>query len=127
MSIEHRIGPEGRDDDVTRELRRLYAAPADDAYWQGLQERILAAVAGRPLAASEGWWVALERWSRIGALAAAAALCIAGAALWRAREVREEAALQAMMLHPNTPSAQIAAVAGRSPDNDAVLRDVLTP
>jgi len=41
--------------------------------------------------------------------------------------VREQAALQAMMLHPNTPSAQIAAVAGRSPDNDAVLRDVLTP
>jgi len=52
---------------------------------------------------------------------------VAGAALWRAREVREQAALQAMMLHPNTPSAQIAAVAGRSPDNDAVLRDVLTP
>ena len=83
--------------------------------------------AGRPAVTADGWWVALERWSRIGALAAAAALCIAGAALWRAREVREEAALQAMMLHPNTPSAQIAAVAGRSPDNDAVLRDVLTP
>jgi len=117
MSIEHRIGPEGRDDDVTRELRRLYAAPADDAYWQGLQERILASLAGRPAVTADGWWVALERWSRIGALAA----------LWRAREVREQAALQAMMLHPNTPSAQIAAVAGRSPDNDAVLRDVLTP
>ena len=70
MSIEHRIGPEGRDDDVTRELRRLYAAPADDAYWQGLQERILASLTGRPAATADGWWVALERWSRVGALVA---------------------------------------------------------
>ena len=127
MSIEHRIGPEGRDDDVTRELRRLYAAPADDAYWQALEARILASVAGHSVGDAEGWWTPLERWSRVGALAAAVALCVAGAALWRANEVREQSALQAAMLHPNTPSAQLAAVAGRSPDNDAVLRDVLTP
>jgi len=127
MSIEHRIGPEGRDDDVTRELRRLYAAPPEDAYWLALEARILAAVAGGAAPAPEAWWAPLERWSRVGAIVAAAALCLAGAGVWRAREMREVSALQAAMLHPNAPSAQLAAVAGREPDNDAVLRDVLTP
>jgi hypothetical protein len=41
--------------------------------------------------------------------------------------MREQSALMAAMLHPNTPRAQLEAVAGREPDNDAVLRDALTP
>lgn len=127
MSIEHRIGPDGRDDDLTRELRQLYAAPADDAYWQALEARIMAAVTGPAAIVAEDWSESLARWSRTGALAAAIALCVAGAALWRARELRESSALQAAMLHANTPQAQLAAVAGQSPDSDAVIRDVLTP
>ena len=117
MSIEHRIGPDGRDDDVTRELRSLYAAPTEDAYWQALQARILAAVSGAAPIAVEAWWAPLSRWSRTGAVAAALAL----------REMREQSALQAAMLNPNTPRAQLSAVAGHEPDNDAVLRDALTP
>ena len=123
---EHRIGPEGRDDDLTRELRRVYAAPVDAAYWRALEARILAALE-RDVAASDSWWLPLARWARAGAVAAASAVAVAGATLWRAREAAEEYAIGAAMLHSNAPSAQIAAAAGAKPDNDAVLRDILTP
>jgi type VI protein secretion system component VasK len=124
MTTERRIGPEGRDDDLTRELRRLYAAPADDAYWRALEARIVAAVS---TARTDAWWQPLARWARPGAVAAAIAVALAGAALWKAREAREEYAIQAAMLQSNAPAAQLAAAAGARPDNDAVVRDALTP
>ncbi|HUO52473.1 MAG TPA: hypothetical protein VMT93_08145, partial [Gemmatimonadaceae bacterium] len=112
---------------MTRALRRLYAAPAGDAYWRALEARVLEAVAAERAAAANAWWQPLARWARPGALAAALLLALAGAAVWRAREVREESAIRAAMLQSNAPAAQVAAVAGARPDNEAVLRDVLAP
>jgi len=126
MTTERRIGPEGRDDDLTRELRRLYAAPSDDAYWRALEARILTAVAAQR-AGADAWWQPMARWARPGAVAAAIVVALAGAAIWRVREVREEYAIKAAMLLSNAPAAQLAAAAGARPDNDAVIRDVLTP
>ena len=123
---QHRIGPEGRDDDLTRELRRLYAAPVDAAYWRALEARILAGLEP-DVAAVDAWWLPLARWARAGAVAAAIVVAVASAALWRAREAAEEYAIRAAMLQSNAPSAQLAAAAAAKPDNDAVLRDVLTP
>jgi hypothetical protein len=128
MTPDHRIGPEGREDDVTRGLRRIYAAPADESYWRALQARIVAAVASEAIArAGSGWWLPLARWARAGAAAAAVLLAAAGAALWRAHEVRDRSAFEIVVFQRNAPRAQLAAAAGPTPNSDAVLRDVLSP
>ena len=128
MSTEYRIGPDGRDDDVTRALRQLYAAPEGEAYWHGLEGRILARVSGASAAgAADSWWLSLSRWATPGLIAAAIAFAVAGMTLWRARETRERTELEALLFHANPPMAQLSAVAGTKPDNEAVLRYVLTP
>jgi len=126
MTSDRRIGPEGRDDELTRTLRGMYAAPGTEQYWRDLEQRILARVAAES-APDGGWWLPLSRWARSGAAAAAAALLVAGVALWRDREVREQSAVQAMLLQGNPPLAQLGAAAGTAPDGEAVLRYVLTP
>jgi len=115
-----------QDEQVTRALRALYAPPAGELVWRALERRVLDAIAAER-AAERAWWTPLARWSRVGALAAAVALAVAGAAVWRVREARETAALQAAMLGWNAPPAQLTAVAGRAPDREAVLRDILHP
>lgn len=126
MSMEPRIGPDGRDDDLTRELRSIYAAPQAAAYWRGLEARILAGLpAERGM--SDVWWSPLARWARPGAAVAAAGLLVAAAALWQAREAREDSAIATAMLQANSPTAQVTAAAGTTPDNETVLRYVLTP
>jgi hypothetical protein len=72
--------PDDGDEDVTRGLRAIFAAPGGAAYWTDLESRILARVAEVEL----GWWDELDRWMR-PALAAAAILVIAaGIAMFRA-------------------------------------------
>lgn len=81
---DDRVAPE---DSVTRELRALYAAPAD-GYWDDLEGRILAAVrasAARPGRAAADWWQALAGWARPGLAAAAVLLVIAGSVAVQAR------------------------------------------
>jgi hypothetical protein len=126
MTPDHRIGPVGRDDPLSRALRRLYAAPAEEAYWRTLEASVMARVAAER-EASGGWWLPLARWSRVGAAAVAAALLVAGAALWRERQVRDRSALETVLLQDNHPRAQLSAAAGASPDGDAVLRYLLSP
>jgi len=126
MTPDHRIGPEGRDDEVTRILRRIHAAPGTEEYWRGLEARIMAGVAG-DASAESGWWLPLTHWARAGVAAAAVALLVAGVALWREREVREQAAIETVLLQANPPLSQLAAVAGTAPDSESVLRNLLTP
>lgn len=72
-------GPElVRDDALTTALRELYAPPMGEAYWTALEGRIVAALDGE-----EPLYGLPERWLRRGLVAAAAALLIAGAVLWR--------------------------------------------
>lgn len=72
-------GPElVRDDTLTTTLRELYAAPVGEAYWTALEGRIVAALDG-----DEPVYGLPERWLRRGLLAAAVAVLIAGAVLWR--------------------------------------------
>lgn len=67
-----------------RALRAEYDAPADPAYWDGLEGRIMAAVRqGASSAVSTArapleWWQALAGWSRPGMVAAAAILFLTG-------------------------------------------------
>ena len=41
MTYEPRIGPDGRDDDLTRTLRQIYAAPVEEGYWSTLAQRVM--------------------------------------------------------------------------------------
>jgi hypothetical protein len=42
MRMEPRIGPDGRDDELTRGLRELLAPAGGEAFWEGLERRIRA-------------------------------------------------------------------------------------
>jgi hypothetical protein len=79
----------GADPDVTARLRAAYAAPRDDTYWQGLEQRIMSRINESPVVA---WWSVLAEWRTAGAVAATIALLLAGATL--VREVRLERAMR---------------------------------
>ena len=87
MSNEHRE-PEGinlvRDDALTVELRAIYQSPPDEAYWVGLEHRVMATVDTQG-SASDTWWTVSDRWVRVGLMAAGAALMLAGGMFLRAQ------------------------------------------
>jgi hypothetical protein len=68
---------------LTAMLRDVYAPPAEGAYWDGLQSRILAYVKEREAAAAipVNWWSDLASWAGPG-LAAAALLFAAAGVMW---------------------------------------------
>lgn len=123
MTLEPRIGPQGRDDDLTRALRALYAAPDDEAYWNGLARRIITR-----LRDEEGdWSLPLARWARIGIIAAGIALTIASLALTRTREAQARIAFHTIIETPRTAPLQIATERGTGSEREATLRYVIAP
>jgi hypothetical protein len=86
--------PDGRDDDVTRGLRAMYAAPLSESYWDGLESRIM-----RYVLAGEGgpWWTAFGGWTRAGAIAATLALIAAGIGTRDASDAERRAAYEAVV------------------------------
>jgi hypothetical protein len=83
MTTEYR-GPElVRDDDLTRELRAIYAAPSDASWWAGLEQRINARIDAAVIA--DEWWTVPERWMRVGLIAAGFAVIVAGAMVVRSQ------------------------------------------
>ena len=105
------------DDDVTRGLRALYAAPAGDAYWNELESRIMARVADVELE----WWSELDRWVRPALAAAAVLILAAGIAMFRAQADDSQIVYETMLNSQSTPVAT-----GVRPtlqdDKDAVIR-----
>ncbi len=70
-------------------LRDLYAPPAEGAYWDGLEGRIMAYIARHRAATIPiNWWSDLASWTAPG-LAAAALLFVAAGILW-SRQKDEE-------------------------------------
>ena len=120
---ERRIGPAGRDDDVTRGLRAIYAAPSDPAYWVALEARIMARVG----AEGEAWWHAFRDWVRIGLVAAGVAVAAAGFALARERDLETRLAYQTIVETPRTLAQQIATETSGLPEREATLRYVISP
>ena len=83
-----RLDDDGKGDaKITELLREVYAAPADAAYWDGLQSRILAYVRDHEMAATipVNWWSDLASWAGPG-LAAAALLFAAAGVIWSRQE-----------------------------------------
>ena len=87
------------DEQITRGLRALYAAPAGDGYWNELESRIMARVADVEL----GWWTELDRWVRPALAAAAVLLLTAGVAMFRAHQLESQLAVDNMLSSPDVP------------------------
>ena len=127
MRIERNTPEEPGDEDVTRVLRDLYAAPSSNAsYWDTLETRIMARIA--TAGETPEWWGVFDGWVRVGLAAAVLAGVLAGTALLRAREAQERLAYEAVM-----ESASVIPVAGtmvvRGPGRgarDATLRSLLS-
>ena len=127
MKIERGTPPEWGDEEVTRVLRDVYAAPAPNAsYWDTLESRIMEriATAGESLE----WWSAFHGWGRVGLAAAVLAGVLVGTALMRERESEERIAYQRVM-----ESASVIPVAGptlagepRRGARDATLRSIIS-
>jgi hypothetical protein len=105
------------DDELTRGLRGLYAAPAGHAYWNELESRIMSRVGEVEL----GWWTELDRWVRPALAAAAVLLLAAGAAMFRARQAENEIAVENMLSSPAVP-VNTAIRPGLQDDRDARIR-----
>ena len=90
-----------RDPALTLQLRSLLRPPADAAYWEELEARILAQVNADTLKTKTtstgsfgvimGWWEPFAQWTRVGGMVAAAAVVLAA---WSFRQY--EAAVEAL-------------------------------
>jgi hypothetical protein len=112
-------------DVVTRTLRELFAAPADDAYWRGLEARIMARARASTTPAI-GWWDELHVWARPALVAAAVVLLAVGVAFMRGRQMAKESAYAAVF----TPTALPVETAMRpvlEEPREATLRYLITP
>lgn len=65
------------DDSLKALIRDAYAPPDGDAYWTGLEQRIMARVASETPGDSS-WWSVLAPWGRPALIAATAIFAIAG-------------------------------------------------
>jgi hypothetical protein len=76
-----RLDDEG-DARITELLRGVYAPPAEGAYWDGLETRIMSYIrTHHPAVIPVNWWSDLADWAAPG-LAAAAVLFVAAGMLW---------------------------------------------
>ena len=67
---------------ITAMLRDLYAPPAEGAYWDGLETRIMSYIKAHEVASIPvNWWSDLASWAGPG-LAAAALLFVAAGLMW---------------------------------------------
>ena len=112
-------------DTVTRALRQLYAAPADESYWRGLEARIMARTRSSAMP-TIAWWDELHAWARPALVAAAVVLLAVGVALFRGQEIARESAYAAVF----TPTALPVETAVRpvlEEPREATLRYLITP
>ena len=105
-----------RDPAVTLQLRTLLRPPADSAYWDGLEARIMdrvladgAAESRRLLATTGsfavigGWWEPFAQWRRLGGLVASAALALTAWGIWHTSSDDDRLAYQAAVEALSTP------------------------
>jgi hypothetical protein len=122
MTTEYR-GPElVRDDDLTRELRSIYAAPSDASWWAGLEQRINARIDAA--VAADEWWTVPDRWLRAGLIAAGFAVIVAGALIMRAQTQVTRMAYE-QVINPATVDLLEVARRGKMTEQQAAL-EILT-
>ena len=118
---KHTPYADGDDEEITRGLRLLFAAPSGDPYWNELEARIMARVNEVDL----GWWGELDRWVRPALIAAALLVLAAGMAMFRAQQVETQTAYE-NILTPSPVPVETAIRPTLEGEREASLRDVLT-
>jgi len=111
---------DGDDDEITRNLRAMYAAPVGEHYWNDLEARILARIGEVDL----GWWAELDRWVRPALVAAAVLVLAASVAMFRARQVETRTAYETI-LTPSPVPVETVIRPTLEGDREASLRDVV--
>jgi hypothetical protein len=110
------------DAELTSALRALYAAPAENAYWDALEARILAHVARGDEVTK--WWGELAEMVRPGLVAAAALILAATLAMARSEQLEARNAYGSVIA---TPSSLEASSRGASTgDGDAAIHYLLS-
>ena len=104
-----------RDPAVTLQLRALQRPPADQAYWDGLEARIMDRILADDTASVQrsttsggfavigGWWEPFAQWTRLGGLVAAAALALTAWGIWHTSANDDQLAYQAAVEALSTP------------------------
>lgn len=100
MSDHLKLHTDDDDGELARGLRLVYAAPTDEAYWRGLEARILSGLAAAP---GIGWWDELDRWMRPALAAAAVMLLAASVAMFRAHQEEDQITYEAMLTPTELP------------------------
>jgi hypothetical protein len=120
---EPRIGPEGREDELTRALRAIYARPDDVRFWDDLERRILARVREEDL----GWWQPFRNWVNVGLAAAGLVGLAAGLALMHERDAEARLAYETIVETPRTLAQQLATETVTVPTREATLQYLIEP
>jgi len=91
-----RLDDEG-DANITEVLRDVYATPAEGAYWNSLETRIMSYVEShRQALIPVNWWSDLASWAGPGLAAAALLFMVAGAVLSRQKDEDLQASYEAV-------------------------------
>jgi hypothetical protein len=125
MTIDSRIGPNGREDDLTSALRSLYAPPTDEGYWSELAQRIMVRITNE--ADGDAWWQPFSRLARLGVLAAGVALAVVSITLTRERAADTHSPYETIIEAPRAAPLQIAIEQDISSEREATLRYVIAP
>jgi hypothetical protein len=106
------------DAEFTEALRALYAPPADEGYWDGLEARILAHVAR----SGEGgmWWSEMADMVRPGLVAAAALILAASVAMVHSHRLEARSAY-ASVISPAPASIEASSRAASVGDGDVAI------
>jgi anti-sigma-K factor RskA len=123
------------DERIARAIHEVYLPPvalgtAENAYWSGLEQRIMARVAGAdPAQREQGYWSVLNGWSQIGLVAAAALFAVGGLVSHQLGEPEDQVAYESMVTTApegiSAPAAFLTA-SDRSTQRDAALQYVLS-
>lgn len=104
-----------RDPAATLQLRSLLRPPADAAYWDGLETRIMDRILADGVPASRGadsssgfaaiggWWEPFAQWTKLGGLVAAAALALTAWGFWHTSSTDDRLAYEAAVEAFSTP------------------------
>ncbi|MES2179469.1 MAG: hypothetical protein V4550_16540 [Gemmatimonadota bacterium] len=111
------------DAELTNALRALYAAPADESYWEALESRIIAHIAAADESAS--WWSELVEMARPGLAAAAALIFAASLALVHSRQ-EEVSNAYGSIISPAPSSIEASTRAASIGDGDAAVHIIIS-
>ncbi len=115
------------DDELTSHLRVIVAPPVDEAYWNGLEQRIMARLETRLARGREEnrWWALSARAYQFGLMAAGLTLIVAASIFLRERALERRMAYETVIESPSGQPQQVWARRGLvPPDRQATLRAV---